>query len=69
MRNHYRSRKQIVKYSMYGVGIAISLLPPLINAGLYHGMGEKEKAIKSLKLAVMNMLLAASTFKITTQFL
>ena len=54
---------------MYGVGIAISLLPPLINAGLYHGMGEKEKAIKSLKLAVMNMLLAASTFKITTQFL
>ena len=51
-----------------GVGIALAFLPPLVNAGMYWGYGEKEKAIKSFKLALYNIVLSAITFTITFQY-
>lgn len=54
---------------MVGVAIAISILPPLVNAGLYLGKGpsHKDQMMQSLKFGLMNIVLAAASYTATTK--
>lgn len=52
---------------MTGVGIAVSILPPLANAGIYLGQGKKEEAKKSLKLGMLNLTLVLVSYTLVRQ--
>lgn len=55
---------------MVGVAIAISILPPLVNAGLYLGKGpeHKDEMMQSLKFGLLNIGLAAASYTATMKF-
>ena len=40
-----------------GVGLAISLFPPLVCSGMYSARNENEKALKSFKMAAIKNLM------------
>ena len=52
---------------MTGVGIAVSILPPLTNAGIYLGQGKKKEAKKSLKLGMVNLSLVLISYTLVRQ--
>lgn len=54
---------------MAGVGIAVSILPPLVNAGVYIARGETEKAARTMKLGVSNLVLVALSYTLVHTFL
>lgn len=55
---------------MVGVGIAISILPPLVNAGIYSSETDKwDETIQSLKFGMMNLGLGAISYTIAKRFL
>ena len=49
--------------SIIGVGITISVLPPLVNAGMLKGIGGKDKkAWISFKLAILNLIITGVAY-------
>jgi uncharacterized hydrophobic protein (TIGR00271 family) len=52
-----------------GVGIAISILPPLVNSGIYLSGGFINKAYINGELAILNLALTTLTYKIGSYLL
>ena len=52
---------------MVGAGIAISILPPIVNAGMYLGQVNIEKAKNSLKLGLINLFIGAASYTLVRQ--
>lgn len=48
-----------------GASIAVAILPPLVNAGLYYGSGRALKGTHSVRLGLTNIVLGALAFYAT----
>ena len=51
--------------AMVGTGIAISVLPPLVNSGMLINTGDSVKAYKSFKLSIVNLTLGSIGYYVT----
>ena len=51
-----------------GVGVTISVLPPLVNSGMLKGLGKDKKSWASFKLAILNLIITSVSYIATNYF-
>lgn len=55
--------------TMAGVGLAIAMLPPLVNAGIYLQRGQYDHFTKNMELAGINLTMMTLSYVINTRLL